>query len=159
MASSMCPSILNRSIRSSGNRRGQLFTSTTETRLSPGAQQTVLIAEDEGEIRELLAMMFESEGLAVLKAADGEQALAFVKEHPHDIVLLVTDLGLPKLGGIELIQQARVFIPGLKVIAATGFGHINVRTELHNVGVEDFFPKPFSPIELLAAARRLLGES
>ena len=122
-------------------------------------QRTVLIAEDEVEILELLAMMFETEGCAVIKAADGEEALRLVREHQATLVLLVTDLGLPRLGGIDLIKQARAIIPTLKVIAASGFGHANVRTELRKVGVEDFFPKPFSPLELLATARRLLQSS
>ena len=120
--------------------------------------RTVLIAEDEGEIRELLAMMFESEGCVVLKAADGEEALGLVREHRADLVLLVTDLGLPKLGGLDLIKKARTVLPSLKVIAASGFGHENVRSELRKVGVVEFFPKPFSPLELLATAKRLLQE-
>lgn len=119
---------------------------------------TVLIAEDESEIRELLAMMFEAEGVAVFKAADGEAALNLIRAHREEIVLLVTDLGLPKLGGIELIQQACAIVPSLRVIAATGFGHPNVRDELRKVGVVDFFPKPFSPLELMIAARRLLQQ-
>ena len=119
-------------------------------------RRTVLVVEDEGEIRDLLAMMFEAEGVAVLKAGDGEEALNLIREHGKEIDLLVTDLGLPKLGGIELIQQARVIQPSLQVIAATGFGHPNVRAELRKVGVDEFFPKPFSPLELLIAARRLL---
>ena len=101
-------------------------------------------------------MMFESEGCVVLKAADGEEALRLVNAYRTDLSLLVTDLGLPKLGGIDLIMKARAMSPALKVIAASGFGHANVRTELRNVGVEEFFPKPFSPLELLATAKRLL---
>ena len=118
--------------------------------------RTVLIAEDEDEIRDLLAMMFEANDAVVLKAADGEEAIDLIKAHRDDLALLITDLGLPKLGGIELIQQARALIPSLKVIAASGFGHLNVRAELRKVGVEEFFAKPFSPADLLAAARRLL---
>jgi DNA-binding response OmpR family regulator len=125
--------------------------------LTQNALRTLLVVEDEGEIRELLAMMFEHEGCVVLKAADGEEALGLIREHQSDLVLLVTDLGLPKLGGIELIRQARIIIPTLKVIAASGFGHENVRSELRKVGVEEFFPKPFSPLELLETARRLMG--
>ena len=120
-------------------------------------RRVVLIAEDEVEIRELLAMLFEAEGFTVLQAADGQLALNLVRENRDRIVLLVTDLGLPKLGGVDLISEARALIPSLKVIAASGYGHADVRAELLNIGVEEFFPKPFSPIELLATAKLILG--
>ena len=119
-------------------------------------RQTVLVTEDETEIRELLSMLFKAEGYTVLQAADGQTALDLVRKNRDSIVLLVTDLGLPKLGGLELIKEARRVIPSLKIIAASGFGHANVRSELRAVGVEEFFAKPFSPLELLETAKRLL---
>jgi|WetSurMetagenome_2_1015567.scaffolds.fasta_scaffold309034_2 DNA-binding response OmpR family regulator len=118
--------------------------------------KAVIISEDEDEIRKLLAVMFESEGYTVYQATDGIEALELVRAHVDDVLLLVTDLGLPRLGGLELIREARALIPTLGVIAASGYGHMNVRSELRNIGVEDFFPKPFSPIELLETAHRLL---
>jgi two-component system, cell cycle sensor histidine kinase and response regulator CckA len=118
---------------------------------------TVLVTEDEDEIRELLVKVFESVGFIVFKASDGQEALELVHLHRDRIDLLVTDLGLPKLGGLELIEQSRAIIPSLKVIAASGFGHANVRSQLHEIGVEDFFPKPFSPLELLETAKRILN--
>jgi DNA-binding response OmpR family regulator len=81
-----------------------------------------------------------------------------LREHTNEIVLLVTDLGLPKLGGMELIAEARSLIPSLSVIAASGFGHPDLRPKLRELGVEIFFPKPFSPLELLAAAKELLKQ-
>jgi DNA-binding response OmpR family regulator len=119
----------------------------------------VVISEDEDEIRRLLAVMFESEGYVVYQAIDGVEALEHVRAHVDDLVLLVTDLGLPRLGGLELIRECRNLLPDLPVIAASGYGHLNVRSELRNIGVEDFFPKPFSPIELLETAHRLLKKS
>ncbi len=120
--------------------------------------QTILISEDETEIRELLVVLFKAEGFRVFSAGDGQAALDIVQEYGRAITLLITDLGLPKLGGIELIHKALQINPGLKVIAASGFGHANVRAELLREGVADFFPKPFSPVDLLATARRLLEE-
>jgi two-component system, cell cycle sensor histidine kinase and response regulator CckA len=120
--------------------------------------KTVIVTEDEGEIRELLSLLFESDGFTVLKASDGQEALQLLREHTNEIVLLVTDLGLPKLGGMELIAEARSLIPSLRVIAASGFGHPDLRPKLRELGVEIFFPKPFSPLELLAAAKELLNQ-
>jgi len=121
-------------------------------------EKIVLITEDETEIRELLVILFRTEGFRVLSASDGQEALELVQKHGAEIALLITDLGLPKLGGIELIRKSRKLVPGLKVIAASGFGHANVRSELLNGGVADFFPKPYSPIDLLVTAKRLIEE-
>jgi DNA-binding response OmpR family regulator len=119
---------------------------------------TILITEDESEIRELLCVLFQSEGYTVHSASDGREALELVRAHASEIQLLITDLGLPKLGGIELIKLAREIVPSLQVIAASGFGHVNVRSELRKVGVVEFFPKPFSPIDLLERAKIMLDK-
>lgn len=119
--------------------------------------KTVLIVEDELEIQRLLAFVFDMEGYNVLIASNGREGLGIVESLGRKIDLLVTDLGLPELGGIELIEKARKHIPSLKVIAASGFGHAKVRSELKRVGVTMFFPKPFQPKDLLEAARKLLG--
>jgi DNA-binding response OmpR family regulator len=120
-------------------------------------RQTVLVTEDEDEIRELLSLLFKTEGYTVLQAADGQTALDLIRANKDSIILLVTDLGLPKLGGFELIKEARALIPSLKIIAASGFGHANVRSDLREVGVVEFFPKPFEPLDLLAAAKRMIA--
>jgi len=120
--------------------------------------KTVLIAEDELEIRELLALLLETEGYTVLKASDGQEALDFVNDRRIVVDLLITDLGLPKLGGLELIQHARRLSPSVKIIASSGFGHANVRDELRKAGVVQFFPKPFSPMQMLESAKRLLTD-
>jgi CheY-like chemotaxis protein len=122
------------------------------------AGKTILIAEDEGEIRELLALLLEGEGFTVLRAMDGQQALDFVRDPANSIDLLITDLGLPRLGGLELIHHARTHSPDIKIIAASGFGHANVREELMKAGVIQFFPKPFSPTQMLESAKRLLTD-
>lgn len=123
------------------------------TRVSAKA---ILITEDEDEIRELLAMLLEADGFQVFTAGDGRSGLALLVDRPDEIGLLITDLGLPGLGGMELIQQARTLIPTLKIIAASGYGHTNVRSDLLKLGVKDFFPKPFSPPELVALAKKMM---
>ena len=120
--------------------------------------KTILVAEDELEIREFLVMMFDVEGFNVLKASDGREALDLMHQQTQAVDLLVTDLGLPRLGGMELIQQARIRFPLLKVVAISGFGHANVRSGLKAIGVDVFFPKPFYPRDLLATVKEMLGE-
>ena len=135
----------------------------SESAASSGQQagsygKAILITEDEDEIRELLAMLLEADGFQVFTANDGQSGLALVNDRRDEIGLLITDLGLPLLGGMELIQQARAVIPSLKIIAASGYGHMNVRGDLLKLGVTDFFPKPFSPPELVARAKHIVEE-
>lgn len=118
----------------------------------------VLIVEDEPEIRFLLGMVFETENFRVYQANDGEEALRMLTNHLDQIVLMITDLGLPKVEGVELIQKARALKPSLKIIGASGFGRKNVHEEVLKAGGDEFVPKPFVTGELVQTARNLLGK-
>ena len=117
----------------------------------------VLLAEDQTEIRELLSIIFEMEGFRVFQGVDGQAALEILQQNKEDIILLVTDLGLPRLGGVELIQKARALKPSLRIMGTSGYGRVNVREEVLAAGGDDFFAKPFVAIELVQKAKSLLG--
>jgi two-component system, cell cycle sensor histidine kinase and response regulator CckA len=119
--------------------------------------KTILISEDEVDINNLLGLILQSEGFNVLQAFDGESALAVFTAHQSEIDLLVTDLGLPKMGGIELIEKVRKMKPSIKIIGASGFGRNNVREEVMNAGGDEFMPKPYVTSDLVDTAKRLLG--
>ncbi len=118
---------------------------------------TVLISEDEVDINNLLSLILESEQFKIFQAFDGLAALEMFKEHSDEIDLVVTDLGLPKLGGVELIEQIRKLKPSVKIIGASGFGRNNVRDEVMQAGGDEFMPKPYITSDLVSTARRLLG--
>jgi DNA-binding response OmpR family regulator len=126
---------------------------------SRSGQRAAVVAEDENEVRFYLVMMLEGEGLKVHEAADGATALVLLKEHCETVDILVTDLGLPKLEGIELIREAKKVNPALKVIAASGFAHYSVQKEVIAAGADLVFQKPFSPSEILSGIRELLGSN
>ncbi|MFN0157934.1 MAG: response regulator [Bacteroidota bacterium] len=117
----------------------------------------VLIAEDEEEIRELLAMIFEMEQFTVFRAVDGQHALEIFSEHLDEIALLITDLGLPRLGGVDLIEKVRALKPTVRIIGSSGYGRANVRKEVLAAGADDFMPKPFVAAELVLKAKKMLG--
>jgi two-component system cell cycle sensor histidine kinase/response regulator CckA len=119
----------------------------------------ILIVEDETEIRNLLTMLFELEGFTVYQAVDGEHALEVFQEDKDNIVLMITDLGLPRLGGVELITKLRAIKPSIKIIGSSGYGRQNVREEVLNAGGDLFVPKPFVADELMETVRKLLGRS
>ncbi len=119
--------------------------------------KTILISEDEPDINNLLSIILRSEGFNTLQAFDGEAALETFSTNQDEIDLLVTDLGLPKMGGLELIEKVRAMKPAVKIIGASGFGRNNVREEVMNAGADDFMPKPYVTADLVELAKRLLS--
>lgn len=120
-------------------------------------QVGILVAEDETDICNLLAMILRAEGFLVFEARDGLEAFEIFKAHADEIALLITDLGLPGLGGVELIEKAKQIKPSVKVIGASGFGRNNVREEVMKAGGHEFLPKPYVAADLVATARKLLA--
>ena len=82
---------------------------------------TVLIAEDDPALRELISNRMRTEGYEVLEAANGEEAVAIASRHKGDIRLLLTDVIMPKLRGPELASRLRLKFPGPKVIYMSGY--------------------------------------
>lgn len=110
--------------------------------------RTVLIVDDERHIVEVLAQLLEDEGYAVRRAYDGETALRHVEEEPPDLVL--SDVAMPRLGGIELAERlAARQIPVVLMSAAV--------TDPRLPGVA-FVPKPFDLDHILDVAEDLLEQ-
>lgn len=117
----------------------------------------ILIVEDDDEIRRLLALVLRLEGYRVDEAADGNAALEqFIAERER-IAMVLTDLGLPGLGGLDLIRALRDAAPGVPIVGASGFGHANMRDEVLAAGGTEFLSKPFVTGDLVALVRRLAG--
>ena len=117
----------------------------------------VLIVEDENEIRILVALLFELEQFTVYQATNGRAGLETFLDHRDEIVLLITDLGLPEMGGLELVQKVRQMKPSLKIIGTSGFGRQSIREELLKAGGDVFVAKPFGVDDLIKTSKRLLG--
>jgi DNA-binding response OmpR family regulator len=123
----------------------------------PNDPPGVLITEDEEELRVLLAMLFEQGGFTVFQACDGQEALEQFAAHRNAIDVIVTDLGLPRLGGVEMIVQVRALSADVRILAASGFGKENVRQTVLEAGADDFMPKPFNGAALVTRAKELIG--
>ena len=120
-------------------------------------QVTILVSEDEVDINNLLTLILQAEKFNVLQAYDGASALDIFTAHADEIDLVITDLGLPKMGGVELIEEIRKIGQSVKIIGASGFGRNNVREEVMRAGADEFMPKPYITSDLLTVAKRLLG--
>jgi CheY-like chemotaxis protein len=122
-----------------------------EPAASPAAGETVLVVEDDDEVRALAVEILKERGYTVLAAADGPKALHFAARHPGPIHLLLTDIVMPYLNGWELAQQVKVVRSETKVLYMTGYSEITIVHE--GVSGLDVLQKPFTTDDL---ARRVL---
>jgi nitrogen regulation protein NR(I) len=106
----------------------------------------VLIVDDEMNIRRVLAAMLKREGYEATTSADGEQALAVLAKTPVDVV--VTDLVMPKLGGMELLKRVSSEFPDVPVIVITAHGSVDSAVAALKAGAFDYITKPFEQEEL-----------
>ncbi|MCA9657414.1 MAG: protein kinase, partial [Myxococcales bacterium] len=117
----------------------------------------VLLVEDDSSARLALEALLADEGYEVRSAGDGEAALLALRGWTPDVV--VTDLKLPKVDGVELMATLRQRLPGVPVIIMTGFGSIEHAVETMHLGAADYLPKPLALDRLLAALERVLRRS
>jgi nitrogen regulation protein NR(I) len=106
----------------------------------------VLIVDDEVNIRRVLAAMLKREGYEVTTAADGEQALAVLHKTPVHVV--VTDLVMPRIGGMELLRRVGVDFPDVPVIVITAHGSVDSAVAALKAGAFDYITKPFEQDDL-----------
>ena len=121
-----------------------------------GGQEKILLVEDEDALLNLLKTVIESRGYKTITATDGEDAVSVFTNHKEEIALVLSDMGLPKLGGFEAYMQMRAINPNLKVIFASGYLDPRVRTEMQKIGTADFIQKPYAPAEVLKKMREVL---
>ncbi len=121
-----------------------------------GGGETVLVAEDEGMLRELITSTLNSKGYRTLSAADGYEALDVFRRNEAHISLVISDLGLPKLNGEDVISGVKRLKPRAKIIVASGFIEPEIRSRLEQSGVNRFIPKPYLMEEVLAKVREVL---
>ena len=114
----------------------------------------ILIVEDEPELSEKLRGLLESENYTVATSKDGEEALDKIWNENHDLILL--DIMLPRLDGLEVLQSIRETGIKTPVLILTARGDVTDKVQGLNLGADDYLAKPFSLAELLARVRALL---
>jgi DNA-binding NtrC family response regulator len=116
------------------------------------APTRVLVVDDDPGVRYTLREILASEGLAVSEAADGAEALARLEAEPAPLV--VTDLRMPGIDGMELLRRLAARSPPPRVVVITAHGSERQAVEAMKAGAYDYFRKPFETDELLAVVRR-----
>jgi DNA-binding NtrC family response regulator len=124
---------------------------------------SILVVDDEIEIREGLEALLTSESFDVTLAENGEAGLQKLDDRPFDLLLL--DVSLPGRNGLELLREIRARDPQLAIILITAFGSIDMARSAFKGGAQDFITKPWSNDELIATVslaiegRRLRDEN
>ncbi len=117
---------------------------------------SVLIVEDQPDLRALLVMLFEAEGFATYEVSDGNSAVELLKKLGYALDVVITDLGLPGLGGVDLISHMKARRPSIRVIGITGFPSADVRESVMMAGADIFIAKPFTAQDVLSRVKQLL---
>jgi two-component system response regulator HydG len=114
--------------------------------------KTILLVDDHKPFRDSLAKILGGEGFRVFPASDGEEALDILrKEFIH---LVLTDLKMPKMDGVELLKVAKTIRPEVEVILITGYGTVDTAVTAMKDGAFDYIQKPFKPREILKLVRK-----
>ena len=114
---------------------------------------SILIAEDDGDIRSLLRLYLESEGYRVLEAENGAKALALARESTPDMAIL--DVMMPELNGYELTRALRKF-SDIPILILSAKSQDNDKILGLNLGADDYIAKPFNPVEIVARVKAQL---
>lgn len=109
-------------------------------------EKKLLIVDDQFGIRALLHEVFKQEGYATFQAENGKNALEIVGKENPDLVLL--DMKIPGMDGLEILKEIKVNAPGTKVIMMTAYGELDMISEASNLGALRHFTKPFDIDEL-----------
>src|SRR5579863_174943 len=109
---------------------------------------SILVIDDEAEIREGLELLLSSEGYSVTSAETAEAGLARLAQEPYDLLLL--DVSLPDRNGLDLLRDIRQGDPHLPIVLITAYGSIDMARQAFKSGAQDYITKPWSNDELLA---------
>ena len=131
--------------------------------LSPmGQGELILVVDDEENIREAVTATLSRHGYRVLSAKDGVEGVMRFADADQEIKLVISDLDMPNMDGITMIQVMRKTNPALKVIVSSGIAsgkHMNSRMhELHALGVRDLLAKPYTVNQILKAVHAKLTQ-
>ncbi|MBV8758985.1 MAG: response regulator [Deltaproteobacteria bacterium] len=121
---------------------------------TPQDAARILVVDDERVIREILAEFLTLEGFSVNTVEDGEKALTELRLHPYD--LLITDLKMPRLSGLQLLEKIEAERLGVLTVLMTGFGTVETAIEAMKKGAYDYLLKPFKVEEVIHVVERAL---
>ncbi len=119
-------------------------------------QKTILVVDDEDDVRESVREVLSDEGYRVVDTADGARVLEMIRDEKPELVLL--DIWMPQVDGIGLLKEIKSQEPDINVVMVSGHGNIHTAVTATKYGAFDFIEKPVSLDGLLTTVQRALGE-
>ena len=120
----------------------------------------ILVVDDEPDVRKVVRLYLEKTGYDVIEAEDGKQAVREIKngENPLLVDVILTDIRMPKLNGLEAIQFFQTEFPHVSLIVLTGFPDLTIATSLMKNGIIDYLVKPVEKEKLLTAVAKAMEQ-
>ena len=125
--------------------------------IQQGVGETILAVDDSAVLLDAIARLLEIYGYKVLTAESGDQALTLYSEYLGEINVVLTDLVMPGMNGVELAHRLKSINPEIKIIASTGFPPKTYQPELLELGVNVILEKPFEIEDLLSAIHEVIS--
>ncbi len=119
------------------------------------SKRRILVVDDDESLRRVVQFQLEQRGYEVRTASGSAQALHVMQQSPQDLV--ITDLQMPGLSGLELLKRIRAESPEISVIIVTAFGTVETAVEAMKAGAYDYITKPVNPEELILTMERALA--
>ena len=116
----------------------------------------VLIIDDEADVRDVLKFHLSEQNFQILEAENGEEAIKILNSEDNmvNVGLILCDIRMPKVNGIECIQYLQKEAPGIPVVVVTGFPDTEIATGLLKSGVKDYLVKPVDKDKLIAVVQK-----
>jgi CheY-like chemotaxis protein len=121
----------------------------------PATSKRILMIDDEGIVRTCGERTLRPVGYEIDTASDGAHGLEMLRATPYDLV--ITDLKMPGMDGIEVMGKMRSLRPGMKIIVISGYITDDTRDAVHDAGAFSFVEKPFSPEDLIRTVVSAIG--
>jgi len=123
------------------------------------AKGKILVVDDEADVRDLIKLQLEEKGLNTLEAVDGQNAIDILKSGDNmvNVGLILCDIRMPKVNGVECIRFLREQAPGIPVVVITGYPDSGLATDLMEKGVKEYLVKPVTKEKLLAVVEEQIA--
>lgn len=125
------------------------------TSLTPSAG-TILIGDDEAPVLRVLQRILKRSGYAVLSAVDGQEAVDVFQAHDGTVDLVILDVTMPRLSGVEAATRIRALAPDIKIMISSGYDAGTATADAPEGVVDGFLQKPFTPDQLRASIKSIL---
>ena len=126
---------------------------------APRGTETILVIDDEALLRNFMESLLKDHGYKVLIASDADEAFQVFSAHHHEIDLILSDVGLPKMSGDELFAKFKNVKANVKVILASGYMEPEIKAQMFEAGIKGFIQKPYYANSVLQKIREALDSS